>query len=209
MSAGRAPDQCPLHRRAADIGRHLGQEETGSDCIHLDAVLREFDRVHLGQPNDRVFRRGVCNLQAFAGCSQPVHRRNIDDLPPALFLHQASRMLGTQKRAGYVDRHDMIPGRSIELHHRFLVYRAGIVDQDVEPAIAPGNAGNRFFNRLLVADVQLKRRTVRTQLLQYLCVAIGTPCPDRHFRSGVTQRQRQLAPDAAVGTGDQRNLSFE
>jgi hypothetical protein len=83
-----------------------------------------------------------------------VHRRDVHD-PPATAArdHPAGRDLGAQERPREVDLEGASPARERVVEQRRAVVRAGVVDEDVDPAEAPGHGLDHRADGVRVAQV--------------------------------------------------------
>ncbi len=117
-----------------------------------------------------------------------------------------------EEEAGEVDRQNLFPGGERQLLRRCAPDDAGIVDQDVEPAIAPRDGGKPFDDRRLVGDIEDLNRglgAVRAQLLHHRLGGRGIDVVDGDRRPRRTKPERTGAAKATARPRHQRHLAVE
>ena len=130
---------------------HVGGDPARQDGVDLDVVARPGGGAHPAELHHPGLGRGV---GGHAGHRQDGGERgDVDDLVPNRPFHLWVGGLAAHHHAGQVRVHHRAPLRHGELV-RLLPDRApGVVDQDVEPAVAADRLGHHRPALLLVGDV--------------------------------------------------------
>ncbi len=132
-------------------------------------------------------------------------RAEIDDPPEALATHHRERGGAAVKRAGEVDRDDLVPvlGRSVwDADH---AHDAGAVDPELQrTGLGPGALGQRE-HRLPVGDIEFGRRQARAARLDRRDV--GAEDRKALRKEGCGQRSAEVARGAGDDRGRHHLLS--
>jgi hypothetical protein len=190
----------------------------GRGCIsrHIDphpvALAGEFERRRFGEQGhpalghriERVARR----------TDEPGDRRQIDDSAALRAVRSAlaqrrQRQFGAEKDAGQVDRAQPVPLIEARLLDALAEKDAGIVDQDVEPAKAAGDGGDRRGPVGFAGHVETGVQHVAADGAGGLPARFVQHVADRDFGPRFGHQPRRLCTDPARRAGNQRDLAVE
>src|SRR5690606_17314490 len=136
-------------------------------------------------------------------------RGDVDDLAAALGDEVASGGLGQRHRGDDVDLQGAAPlcdGFGGEVGGRG---HAGVVDQDVDPAVPLDDEVDQAVQRLLVAQVDGGGGDALRVLGRQFAQLVGGAGRADHQRAAFGVAAGDRGADAAAGTGDERDLAFE
>ncbi len=190
--------------------QRLGGELAGGEGAGLDPEARPLDR----QRPHHVLDRGAGGAGVDHSRHAVVGREGDAEHLAAALRDEGLGRGGVGHQPGALD---------VELDHSAEAFRgdrlgrgeelaAGVVDEDVEPAVALEHAVEEAVDRLLVADVErLVLEGARKALRQPRGLGqrlLAAPAAD-HGGAEARQLQRRLAPEAAAGAGDDADLPVE
>src|SRR5262245_1610822 len=191
----------------------LRVDEAGSDGVYEDVVRGQSLSQRLAHRIQAGLARAVSRGVGFA--SERAARRNVSDLPAALFDHLLSRAKSQIRRSDQVgvDRGPprLLPFNITDRRDRMGLEDRGVVDQRVQTAEIADNMLDQFARLIGVSDVGSNDR-VRTTLKQserlFGLLAIVVVMND-HSRSVFGELQRGRAADALRSAGSLFEFVFE
>ena len=139
---------------------------------------------------------------------QPHDRGEVDDRPLPRRQHVAAGRAGAEEAAVEVDRHDLAPALGRQLGRRHARAEAGIVDQDVDPAVPRGDLLHHRVDPRLVDHVQ-PVRLAAPDLARHRLGGSKIDVGHRDMGAGLRQRLRGRAPDAVAAAGHHRDPPVE
>ena len=172
------------------------------DGVDLDIILRPGGRHGLGHLHDAALARGVGGGEGRA--EDRHHRADIDDLAQAALLHLRIGGVTADEGAGEIAVQHRMPLRDgIELG-LLADAHAGIVDQDVEPAIRLHRVGDQRAAGVFLQNVDRNGARLGAGLLDLLdgLFALGgvAACDDDR-RASLGHAQGHAEADAAIAAG--------
>ena len=119
--------------------------------VDQDAATRDLAGERLGERDDRPLARRVVHHLGAANLAEL--RGNVDDPAPPAPEHRPDEHARDQEGAAQVDCQHAVPVGDGHVLEQRLGEDAGVVDQDVHPAVRVGGGGRRRPHRGLVRDV--------------------------------------------------------
>ena len=160
-----APQRRPdlLEVRGAHLHQvveHRGVDDGRADRVHGHVERRELESERASEPDDAVLGRLVRGLVRDA--DERRGRRDGDDSAAAFAArHVPRRVLRTEERSFEVRVDCGVPLLLGELRDRCAGIDAGVVDEDVEPAVALDRLDDEGRDLVLVADIRRDRVGLR------------------------------------------------
>ena len=132
----------------------VAERKARRQVVDADIMLAELARHRPRERRHRPLRGHI--MRELGDAASDGARADIDDLAVFLRDHVRRDVLGHQKDATHIDRHDAIPKRSVDLGELlFLKHRKqrGVIDQDVDLAEAVHGLRHQRLDRGLIAHV--------------------------------------------------------
>ena len=165
-----------------------GVHGSGVDRVGPDAQLCVLDSRGLGEEAHGGLGRTV--RRRVRGRDDAVGRGEVDYRPVAVSAHLVQHRLCAQEYALGVDLHGQVPVFGRLVLYQVAPDEAGVVDQDVELAVAPGGETDGVGPRGCGCDVEDGEDGPATRLLD-LAGYVPDPPPAAHRRSPATRPRRR------------------
>jgi hypothetical protein len=170
---------------------HVGLDEAGRDDVGGDRAAAELASDRARHAHETCLARGVVDL---AGRSEQAdHGRDQDDPAAAQAQHALRRALDGAERPGQVRLDDRRPVVLAHPQEQRVAGNAGVRDQHFDGTLRSLDLSEGRLDRVGVGDVAFDGE----EALRRLTGAVG----DRNVVSGVGERLRDRAADAAVAPG--------
>ena len=164
------------------------------------------DRVRLITPGLRGDERALQAKRHQAGDGG-----DVDHAPARAFQHRPDRGTAHQIEPVQIDGDDAVPfraGEPVDGDAMVLRVHAGIVDENVEPAVAIERGRDGRFDRLLVAHIHREPERIG-QLRRHGRGARAVDIRHRNARAVPGIGARDRSADPVRGTGDESDLAFQ
>ena len=117
----------------AELGSHVGLNETGAKAVDGDTTSGKLLGIAHGQTDDTTLGGGVVGLAGVADLSDDTG--DVDDAAGALLGGNLEEGLGAVEDTGEVDVDDGLPLLWLHSHNEGVGGNAGVVDQDIAGAV--------------------------------------------------------------------------
>ena len=176
----------------------------------LDAAARELVAERLAEAAHREFARAIGRLAGRRDDAEDA--REVDDMRLRPFLEMRQEQHRAMHDAPEIDAHEPLDVIERELSHGADERHAGIVDDEIDAAVCGENGVAKRRHLLARGDVDPVRRDAppgrsrfHRDCRQRLDIDIGK----RQLAALAREAQRQRAPNAARGSGDDRDRAGE
>ena len=184
----------------------FGQDVAGLDAVDIDAVAGEFQR---SRPDEAVDAGLAGRVMAVAGAGdmRAGDGRGEEHAPKVLRLHRHQCGACGVESAAKIDRHDAVPVVGAGVFDQLPGVDAGVLDDDVEAAVALNckRHGGLGIGHLRDVGADEGGAELVRGRLPGLRLAVG----QHQLRAFLGKAQRDALADAARCADDQRDLAFE
>src|SRR5690606_28390572 len=186
-----------------EAGRHVGLDEAGGDDVGRHALAAEFAGKGLGETDEAGLGGGVVGLAGVAHHAGGA--ADVDDAAEAALHHGPGGSAAGDEGALEVHADDLVELLIAHAHQQVVAGDAGVVDEDVEPAVLGGDLFDRRAEGGAVADINGRDTRGSSCGLDggLEVVERGFGAADEHHVAAIRgETLGDAAADAAAGSGD-------